>query len=102
MDPQPEPRIPSPTLSDFGKGRFRRGRPAVLERYDGNSWRQAGRFGGAREANAALDEAVGAGADPASVRVVEIGPTPLARALMIAGMVVFGLVVAFCAYVVFG
>jgi len=49
-----------------------------------------------------LDEAVGAGADPASVRVVEIGPTPLARALMIAGMVVFGLVVAFCAYVVFG
>jgi hypothetical protein len=102
MMSQPGPKVPSPTLSDVGKGRILRGRGAILERFDGTGWRQVGRFGSVHDAGEALDEVIGAGADPASVRVVEIGPTSMTRALTIAGLVLFGLIVAFCVSVLFG
>jgi hypothetical protein len=96
------PRVPSPTLADFGKGRFVGGPTAALERFDGTGWRQVGRFRNVHDAGIAYDEAVGAGADPSTVRVTEIGPSLVARAFMIAGAVVFLAIAGFALYVVFG
>ena len=99
---QQGPRIPSPTLADFGKGRFV-GRPtAALERYDGTTWTEVGRFRNVHDAGVAYDEAIGAGADPSTIRVSEIGPSVGMRVLMIAGAVVFLAIAAFALYVVFG
>jgi hypothetical protein len=98
---QPGPRIPSPTLSDFGKGRFVGRRAAVLERHDGTAWRQVGRFRTTHDAGVAYDEAIGAGADPSTVRVIEVGPSLGTRVLMIAGVVVFLAIAAAALYVVF-
>ncbi len=70
MMSQPGPKVPSPTLTDVGKGRILRGRDAILERFDGTGWRQV--------------------------------PSAVTRAMTIAGVVLFGLIVAFCVYVLFG
>jgi hypothetical protein len=99
---QPGPKVPSPTLLDFGKGRFLGRRAAILERYDGTAWRPVGRFGDVHDAGVAYDEAIGAGAEPSTVRVVEIGPSLTVRVLMIVGAVALVVFAAFGFYVVFG
>ena len=64
------PNIPSPTLSDIGKGRFPGARRvAILEHYDGATWIEVGRYGNVRDANVALDETIGAGAHAGTLRV---------------------------------
>ena len=102
MGMQSGPRIPSPTLADHGKGRFLRGRVATLERYDGAAWRPIGRFGSVRDAGEALDEAIGAGAEPSSLRVVEVPRSTSMRVLVIAGAVLFVVALALVLYLVFG
>jgi hypothetical protein len=68
------PRIPSPNLSDAGKGRFSRSRrTAVVQRFTGTQWVQVGRYGSLHDADEALDLAIAAGADAGSLRVVEAG-----------------------------
>jgi hypothetical protein len=63
---------PSPGLASFFKGRIpRRGRITIVEQRDGNTWRVAGRYGTSIDAKAALDEAIGSGTDPGTLRVVE-------------------------------
>lgn len=58
---------------------------SAIERFDGASWQQIGRYPNGREANTALDEAVGNGADPGTLRIVDVAPSTTARLLMIAG-----------------
>ena len=96
------PRIPSATLSDFGKGRFRSGRVAVLERFDGAAWHPIGRFGSVLDAGVALDDAIGAGAEPSSLRVVEVPRSTGMRVLMIAGAVLFVVALVLVLFLVFG
>ena len=94
------PNVPSPILADVGKGRFLRSRRvATLERYDGTSWSPIGRYGSVRDANVALDAAVGAGARPNDLRVVEESG---ARVLLIIGALVFVLALAIVLYLTFG
>ena|SRR6185436_19161347 len=103
MDGTPSgPRIPSPTLADVGKGRLFRGRVAVLERYDGAAWQPIGQYGSVRDAGVALDEAIGGGADPSSLRVVEASMSTSNRVLLVVGALLLVLVSAFALYVVFG
>jgi hypothetical protein len=98
---QQGPKVPGPTLIDFGKGRFLGRRPARLERYDAGMWRQVGVFGDAREAGIALDEAIGSGADPSTLRVIEVGPSPTARVVYIVAAALLVAFAAFALYVVF-
>jgi hypothetical protein len=86
--PGGQPAGPSPFLADVGKGRYFRSKGAVLQRFDGSSWQDAGRYRTMREANAALDHAVGEGEEPGSLRIVDAAPSTSARALMIVGAVV--------------
>jgi hypothetical protein len=82
------PGIPGPNLTDIGQGRFGRfRRVAILEQHDGTAWIVVGRYGSLRDANIALDDAVGAGADPGSMRVVETHTSATTkRALAIVGV----------------
>jgi hypothetical protein len=97
------PRVPSPNLADAGKGRgFRSKRTAVLERFDGAVWREVGSYGSARDAGIALDEAVGAGSAPDTLRVVERGMSTSARVLLIVGAVLLIAVFAFAMYALLG
>ena len=97
------PNVPSPTLADLGKGRFRRGsRTAIVERFDGVDWREIGRYGSVRDAGIALDEAIGGGADPGSVRVVEAGLPARTLALLIVGGAALLGSFAFAMYALFG
>jgi hypothetical protein len=50
----------------------------------------------------ALDEAIGAGAEPSSLRVVEVPRSTSMRALMIAGAVLFVVALALVLFLVFG
>jgi hypothetical protein len=90
------PGIPGPNLSDIGRGRFGRfRRVAVLERHDGTAWTVMGRYGSIRDANLALDDAIGGGADPDSMRVVEAHTSATtSRALVIVGSVALGVTIA--------
>jgi hypothetical protein len=98
-----QPNIPSPTLTDVGKGRFARSRrAAVLERHDGSAWCEVGWFGTIRDAGVALDEAIGAGAAPGSMRVVEAAASTTTRFLMIAGAIVLVVAAALVLYMLFG
>jgi hypothetical protein len=97
-----QPRLPGPFLAGVGKGRLGRTRRiAVLERYDGTAWREVARFGDIGEANGALDEAIGDGAPPDTMRVLE---THVAanRFLLIAGAIAVALAIAIVLYVVLG
>jgi hypothetical protein len=97
-----QPRVPSPTLSDTGRGRFMKGRRVtVLERFDGTTWLEVGRFGSIQDAGVALDEAVAAGSDPETLRVTDVGPTKTGRVAMVLGVVVGVAIAAFVLYVLF-
>jgi hypothetical protein len=98
-----QPNIPSPTLTDVGKGRFVRSRRvAVHERHVGSAWHEVGRFGSMRDAGVALDEAIGAGAAPGSMRVVEAAASTTTRLLKIAGAIVLVVAAALVLYILFG
>jgi len=97
-----QPRMPSPTLSDVGKGRFIKGRHVtVLERFDGADWLEIGRFGSVQDAGNALDDAVAAGSDPESLRVTDVGPTTTGRVALVIGVVLAVAIAAFVLYVFF-
>jgi hypothetical protein len=97
------PNIPSPTLTDAGKGRFPIARRlGILERFDGTSWVEIGRYGSVRDADVALDEMIGGGANAGSLRVTE---APLPRStlvLMGVGAFAVGTAIAFVLYIFFG
>jgi hypothetical protein len=97
------PNIPSPTLTDAGKGRSPVGRRlAILERFDGATWVEIGRYGSVRDADVALDEMIGAGANAGTLRVTE---APLRRStlvLMGVGAFAVGTAIAFVLYILFG
>ena len=97
-----QPRIPSPALSDTGKGRFMKGRHVtVLERFDGSTWLEIGRFGSVQDAGAALDAAVATGSDPQTLRVTDVGPTKTGRVALVVGVVLAVAIPAFVLYVFF-
>jgi hypothetical protein len=86
--PGGQPAGPSPFLAGIGKGRFLGANAAVVQRFDGTTWRDVQRYRTMREANAALDHAVGEGEEPGALRTVDAAPSATARALMIAGVIV--------------
>jgi hypothetical protein len=90
------PGIPGPNLTDIGQGRFGRfRRVAILEQHDGTAWTAVGRYGSIRDANVALDDAVGAGADPSAMRVVETHTSAAtSRGLAVAGFLALGVAIA--------
>lgn len=97
-----QPRIPSPALSDTGKGRFMKGRHVtVLERFDGTTWLEIGRFGSEQAAGSALDAAVAAGSDPETLRITDVGPTKTGRVAFVVGVVLAVATAAFVLYVFF-
>ncbi len=97
-----QPRMPSPTLSDVGKGRFMKGRHVtVLERFDGTNWLEIGRFGSVQDAGNALDDAVAAGSDPETLRVTDVGPTKTGRVAFVIGVILAVAIAAFVLYVFF-
>ena len=93
---------PSPLVAGIGKGRFRGvGRRAVLEQRDGATWTPIGRFASVEAADVALDEAVGAGASPDSLRVSEVQRTLGVRAAMVGGVIVAVGLIAWLVYIQF-
>ncbi len=90
------PGIPGPNLADIGRGRFGRfRRVAILEQHDGTAWTVIGRYGSIQDANVALDDAVGAGAEPGSMRVVETHTSATtSRALVVVGVLALGVAIA--------
>jgi hypothetical protein len=97
-----QPHAPSAFLAGIGKGRFgRTRRVAILERRDGAEWREVTRFGSVRDAERALDEAVGSGASPDELRVMETSAASN-RLLLIAGAVLIGAAIGIVLYVTFG
>jgi hypothetical protein len=65
-----------------------RSKAAVLQRFDGTTWRDVARYPTTRDADAALDHAIGDGDEPGALRIVNGAPSTTARALMIAGAAV--------------
>jgi hypothetical protein len=97
-----QPRMPTVGLSDTGKGRFVKGRRvSVLERFNGTTWLEIGRFGSVQDAGVALDEAVAAGSDPETLRVTDVGPWRTGRVAMVVGVVLAVAIAAFVLYVFF-
>jgi hypothetical protein len=97
-----EPHEPSVFLAGIGKGRFgRTRRVAILERHDGAAWREVARFGSVRDADRALDEAVGSGASPDELRVLETY-TGSNRLLLIGGTIAVAAAAGIVLYVIFG
>jgi hypothetical protein len=97
-----QPHAPSAFLAGIGKGWFgRTQRVAILERHDGAEWREVARFGSVRDADRALDEAVGSGASPDELRVLETY-TGSNRVLLIAGAGLIGAAIGIVLYVTFG
>ena len=90
------PGIPGPNLADIGQGRLGRfRRVAILEQHDGTAWNVVGRYGSLRDANVAFDDAVGAGADPGSMRVVETHTSAATSpALVVVGSLALGVAIA--------
>jgi len=90
------PGIPGPNLADIGQGRFERfRRAAILQQHDGTAWTVVGRYGSLRDANVAFDDAVGAGADPGSMRVVETHTSATtSRAPVVVGSMALGVAIA--------
>jgi hypothetical protein len=86
--PGGQPAGPSPFLADIGKGRIFGRRAAVLQRFDGSTWRDVERYRTTHDANVALDHAVGEGGEPGELRIVDAAPSTSARVLMIVGAVV--------------
>lgn len=94
------PRIPSPNLSDAGKGRFPRSRrTAVVERFTGTEWVQVGRYGSLHDADEALDLAIAAGADAGSLRVVEARGRTSSLAFVVVATIVVLAVAALILYI---
>ena len=82
------PAGPSPFLAGIGKGRFLGPQAGVLQRFDGSAWRDVGRYRTMREADAALDHAVGEGEAPDALRIVYAGPSTAVRVLTVLAVIV--------------
>jgi len=96
------PQVPSPLLTDIGKGRMGRfRRMVVLERFDGQTWLPVARFGSVRAADVALDEALARGEHPDRLRVRETRPSRDARVMTIVGILVAAALIGLWAYVSF-
>jgi hypothetical protein len=66
------PHVPSPGIAGFFKDRIPRSRSgAIVERSDGGTWHEIGRYANPFDAKLAVDEAIAAGSEPDSLRVVE-------------------------------
>ena len=98
----PVSRVPTwPISAKVGSGGFRR--VAILEQHDGTAWTVVGRYGSLRDANVALDDAVGAGADPGSMRVVEThASAATSRALVVVGFLALCIAIAIIVLYVLG
>jgi hypothetical protein len=59
----------------------------VLQRFDGSTWRDVERYRTMRDANAALDHAVGEGEEPGALRIVDVRPSAGARMLMVVAVI---------------
>jgi len=93
---------PGGFVAGLGRGWPGRSRGvAILERHDGDGWREVGRFRSVREADRALDEAVADGGSPDSLRVSETYAAS-SRLLLIAGAVAVGAAIAIVVYIIFG
>ena len=88
----PGPGEPSPFLAGIGKGRFLGSKAAVLQRFDAGTWSDAGHYRNAHDANIALDEAIGNGAEAGTLRVIDAPASATARLLMMAGAALFAIV----------
>jgi preprotein translocase subunit SecF len=90
----PVSRVPTwPTSAKVGSGGS--DGAAILEQHDGTAWTVVGRYGSLRDANVVVDDAVGAGADPGSMRVVETHTSATtSRALMVVGCIALGVAIA--------
>jgi hypothetical protein len=98
-----QPNAPSPFLADVGKGRFVGRRAYVLQRFEGDGWREVGRFGSMKEASSALDDAMAGGAQAGTLRLTPVSASNSARLLYAVGVVLFvALVVAIVAFWVLG
>ncbi len=99
-----QPNAPSPFLADVGKGRFvGRRRSCALQRFEGDGWRDIGRFGSMKGANAALDDAMASGAEAGTLRLAPAPASTGARLLFAVGVVLFvALVVAIVAFWLLG
>lgn len=98
-----QPNAPSPFLADVGKGRFVGRRSCVLQRFEGDGWREIGRFGSMKGASAALDNAMAGGAEAGTLRVTATPASPRAWLLSAVGVVLFlSLVVAIVAFWLYG
>src|SRR5512133_3588746 len=82
------PNAPSPFLAGIGKGSFLRGRTAVLQRFDGSSWRDVARYHTVHDANSAFDQAIGGGEEPGALRIIDARPSTGARVLMVIAAIV--------------
>jgi hypothetical protein len=87
-----QPNAPSPFLAGIGKGRFLGSKAAVLQRFKSGSWSDVAHYRSAHDANLALDEAIGDGAEVGTLRVIDAPPSTTARVLMIAGAAAFAIV----------
>lgn len=86
--------MPSSTLSDIGRGQLGHSDQAtILERLEHGEWREIGRYRSEADAGAALDDHVGSGADPNTLRIVAVPASKRSRALLI-GAIVIGVIVA--------
>jgi hypothetical protein len=86
--PGGSPAGPSPFLAGIGKGRFLGSKAAMLQRFDGSTWRDVQRYRTTHDANIALDHSVGEGEEPDALRIVDISPSVGARVAMIVGAIV--------------
>ena len=94
------PNVSSPSLADIGKGRVWRWKQvAAVEKLVDGEWREIGRYRDPAGAGAALDERVGTGVDPQTLRIVLVPMSRTSRVLLTAAVVVGGLILATFAYI---
>jgi hypothetical protein len=93
---------PSGFVAGLGRGLLWRSRyVAILERNDGEEWREFARFGTEREADRALDDVIGDGGAPGSLRVVKAYAVP-EGALVIAGTIAIAAAITIILFIIFG
>jgi hypothetical protein len=92
--------IPSPGIAGFFKGRIPRTRASVIvERNDGGTWHEVGRYATPIDAKLAVDQAIATGSQPTSLRVAE-GQTS-GRLLLIVGGLAVAVAVGIVLYLIF-
>jgi hypothetical protein len=94
------PRVPSPGIAGFFKGRIARLRAsAIVERNDGGTWHEVGRYATPIDAKLAVDAAIASGSEPASIRVVEAQTS--GRLFLVVGGLAIAIAVVIVLYIIF-